>query len=102
MRNTCDVIVSRFSQIVDLILVHGTWNFWRLFKIALFSFYANFLIIFPIFVHQNVDPIGAHFYFDNYGKLTLDILIINLFIIIVFIFDQPVERTLLSINSNNI
>ena len=100
VRNTCDVIVSRFSQIVDLILVHGTWNFWRLFRIAFFSFYANFLIIFPIFVHQNVDPIGAHFYFDNYGKLTLDILVINIFIIVVFIFDQPVERTLLSINSN--
>ena len=100
VRNTCDVIVSRFSQIVNLIIVHGTWNFWRLMNIALLSFYANFIITLPMFIHQNSNPIGSCFFLFSPGILTLNILTINLFIIFVFCFDQPVERTLLAINNN--
>ena len=100
VRNTCDVIVSRFSQIVNLIIVHGTWNFWRLLNIALLSFYANFIITVPMFIHQNSNPIGSCFFLFSPGILTLNIITINLFIIFVFCFDQPVERTLLTINNN--
>lgn len=39
VRNTCDVIVSNFSQIVDLILVHGTWNYRKILKIGLIFIY---------------------------------------------------------------
>ena len=42
VRNTCDVIVSNFSQIVDLNLVHGTWNYKKVLKIELISFYLHF------------------------------------------------------------
>jgi magnesium-transporting ATPase (P-type) len=100
VRNTCDVIVSRFSQIVNLIIVHGTWNFWRLMNIALLSFYANFIITFPMFIHQNSNPVGSCFFLFSPGILTLNIVTINLFIIFIFCFDQPVERTLLTINNN--
>jgi phospholipid-translocating ATPase len=100
VRNTCDVIVSKFPQIVDLILVHGTWNFQRLYRICLTSFYANFFIIFPLFLHQNANNIGSSFFEINYTKLTLDILIINLSIILAHCFDNPVERPLIGLNSN--
>ena len=100
VRNTCDVIVSKFSQIVNLILLHGTWNFWRLINIALTSFYAHFIITLPTFIHQNSNPYGSCFFLFSPGMITLMILTINLFIILVFCFDQPVERTLLSLNSN--
>ena len=100
VRNTCDVIVSKFSQIVNLIIVHGTWNFWRLINIALLSFYANFIITLPMFIHQNANPYGSCFFLYSPGLLTLMILMFNIFIILVFCFDQPVERTLLALNSN--
>ena len=100
VRNTCDVIVSKFSQIIDLVLVHGTWSYRRLMNIAQLSFYANFVIIFPMFLHQNSNAIGSSFYFLHPLKISLDILIINLFIIFVFCFDYPVERTLITLNSN--
>ena len=100
VRNTCDVIVNNFSQIVDLILVHGTWNFWRVRNIALLSFYANFMITLPIFLHQNTNNIGSTFYIESYGKFALEILVINFFILFIFCFDIPVERTLIFLNVN--
>ena len=100
VRNTCDIIVSKFSQIVNLIIVHGTWNYWRLRNISLLSFYANFVISLPTFIHQNSNTIGSCFFLFSHGMITIMILTINIFIIIVFCFDQPVERTLLAVNSN--
>ena len=100
VRNTCDIIVTQFSQIVDLILVHGTWNFWKIRFIANLSFYSNFIITIPIFLHQNTNEIGSSFYIETYGKFALDILVINLFVIFTFSFDVPVERTLISLNIN--
>jgi len=79
VRNTCDIIVTQFSQIVDLILVHGTWNFWKIRYIANLSFYSNFIITIPIFLHQNTNEIGSSFYIETYGKFALDILVINVY-----------------------
>ncbi len=42
VRNACDALVSNFSQIEYLILVHETWNYKKILKIALLSFYLHF------------------------------------------------------------
>lgn len=98
VKTSCDVIVNKFPQIVDLILVHGTWNLKRLHSICMFTVYANFLIIFPFFLHQNSNPLGLSFFESNFIKLILDIVIINLTIIICFCFDQNMERSLIGLN----
>jgi len=69
VRNTCDIIVSRFSQITDLILVHGTWNYDRIINIILFSSYANLVIIFPFFYHFGSNKIESAFIEINYDLL---------------------------------
>lgn len=98
VRNTCDVIVSKFPQIVDLILIHGTWNIKRMYNILLFSVYSNFLVIFPYFLHQGINSAGSSFFELNYNKLVLDLTIINLLIICTFCFDQSIERALIGLN----
>jgi len=100
VRNTCDIIVSRFSQITDLILVHGTWNYDRIIKIIFFSAYANTLIIFPFFLHQNWNKEGSVFLDINYLKLNLDIVLINLAITIIFCLNTNIERALIGLNTN--
>mgnify|MGYP001571969549 CR=1 FL=1 len=66
VKNTCDVIVSKFNQIVDLILVHGSWNLNRFYNIAFFSIYMNFVIILPVFIYQSEIAIdSAFFYYDS-------------------------------------
>lgn len=100
VRNTCDIIVTKFSQITDLILVHGTWNYDRIIKIIYFSAYANTLIMFPFFLHQKANRFFSVFLEINYLKLNLDIVLINLAIVIIFCLNINIERALVGLNQN--
>lgn len=98
VKNTCDIIVTKFSQIVDLILVHGSWNLNRFINIAFFSIYSNMLIILPIFIYQSDISVDSSYYYDDSIQLILKIFIINCAIMVIFCFDQYVERPLIGIN----
>ena len=100
VRNTCDVIVSNFSQIVDLILVQGTWSYRRILEISIVSFYIHFLLIFPKILYLNYSMYGTTFY-DRFDlTFVVNVLIMNLFSIFTLSFDVPVERALISLNFN--
>ena len=100
VRNTCDVIVSNFSQIVDLILVHGTWNYRKILKIGLMSFYLHFLLLIPKFLYLNDNLYGYCFYEENNLIFVLNVLILNLYVLFMITFDIPVERALITLNIN--
>ena len=100
VRNTCDVIVSNFSQIVDLILVHGTWNYKKILKISLISFYLHFLLLIPKLLYLNDNFYGYCFYDENNLIFILNILVLNLYVIFMVTFDLPVERALVTLNFN--
>ena len=101
VRNACDVIVSSFSQIVNLILVHGTWNYKKILKISVLSFYFHFLLLIPKLLYLNENFNGFSFY-DGHNNLifTLNVLVINLFILFMITFDVPVEKALIILNTN--
>ena len=98
VRNTCDIIVNKFPQIVDLILIHGTWNLNRIINILMYSLYANLLIIIPYFYQQNNIQIGASFFNVNYLKLIMDILLIDLMILCILCLDQNIDRSLIGLS----
>jgi phospholipid-translocating ATPase len=100
VKNTCDVIVSKFSQITDLILVHGTWNYDRICKILFFSSYSNILVIFPFFLYHGNFIKGSAILELNFIKLIFDIIIINLMIILVFCHNNNIDRALIGLNPN--
>ena len=100
VRNTCDVIVTHFSQIVDLILVHGTWNYRKILKISLMSFYIHFLLLVPKFIFLNDNLYGYSFYDENNLIFLLSILLLNLYVLFMVTFDLPVERALVTLNFN--
>ena len=100
VRNTCDVIVSNFSQIVDLILVHGTLNYRKILRIGLLSFYLHFLLLIPKLFYLNENFNGLSFYDGNNLIFILNILVLNLFVLLMITFDVPVERALITLNLN--
>ena len=100
LRNTCDAIVSSFSQIVNLILVHGTWNYKKILKISLLSFYLHFLLLIPKLFYLNENFNGFCFYDGNNLIFTLNVLVLNLFILFMVTFDVPVEKALIILNMN--
>ena len=100
VRNTCDVIVSNFSQIVDLILVHGTLNYRKILKIGLLSFYMHFLLLLPKLFYLNENFNGLCFYDGHTLIFILNILVLNIFVLLMVTFDIPVERALITLNMN--
>ena len=100
VRNTCDAIVSHFSQIVDLILVHGTWNYRKILKIGLISFYIHFLLLIPKLLFLNDNVYGYSFYDENNLIFLLNVFVLNLYALFMITFDLPVERALITLNSN--
>lgn len=98
VKNTCDIIVSSFTQITDLILVHGTWNLHRITTIAVFSIYACTVIIFPYFIENRALDFGSCFPGTSYLTLMLQLLVINISIIIIICFDQNVERSVIGVS----
>ena len=98
VRNTCDIIVSSFTQITDLILVHGTWNLHRITTIAMFSIYACSVIIFPYYIENRVIEFGSCFPDTSYLTLMLQLLVINISLIVIICFDQNVERSVIGVS----
>jgi magnesium-transporting ATPase (P-type) len=43
--NASDFAIAQFRFLEDLLLIHGRWNFIRLSKVILFSFYKNALLV---------------------------------------------------------
>lgn len=97
LKGVCDLIVSSFAQITDLILVHGTWNLERIKNIIYFSLYANLILIFPILLQISLSEIFIMVQF-NYIYLMLILLIMNICIIFVFCFNNHLDRSLISIS----
>ena len=104
VKNTCDLIVSKFSQIPDLILVHGSWNLKRIIQICFYSLYASLVILMPLFHNIYFSEVFTSSEPDYLFLLT-SLLIFNFCIVTIFCFNQHVERCLLIISphifSNN-
>jgi len=45
--NSSDYAIARFKYLLPLLLLHGRWNYQRISRVILYSFYKNFLLILP-------------------------------------------------------
>lgn len=97
VKNTCDAIVSKFSQIPDMLIVHGTWNQNRIYQIVYYSLYTSLVIIMPYFFKQFFSEIYVS-YSSDYMYLLLSLVFINILIILCFCFNQHVDRSLILIS----
>lgn len=97
VRNTCDVIVSSFCQIGDLLLVHGSWNYNRIRKISFYSLYSSLLLGMPYFFKIYFSEVMIDYYID-YLFYMLVLIIVNSVIILLFSFDQHIDRSIYMIS----
>lgn len=97
VKNTCDLIISQFSQITDLILVHGTWNLQRIKSIIYYSLYSSLVIILPFFYFNFFSEVYSLLKPD-YLYLLLSLLITNFAITLAFCLNSHIERSIISIS----
>lgn len=63
--NASEYAIARFSYLVPLMLMHGRWNYMRISKVILFSFYKNFLVVLPNFYYSFKNLYSGTSYFDS-------------------------------------
>ena len=89
--NASDFAIAQFRFLEDLLLVHGRWDFMRLSKTVLFSFYKNavlagLLIVFSREAYYSGEPL-----FDMWAMSSFNF--VNGFGILLFgMFDRDVDR----------
>ena len=47
--NSSDYSIARFSYLLRLLQIHGRWNYSRISRVVLYSFYKNFIQVLPLF-----------------------------------------------------
>ena len=89
--NCSDFSISQFRFLLPLLLVHGHWNYWRMSKTCMYSFYKNAVLVLTIFLFQ--------FYCHWTGRALYDEWVIGMFnfilgfpILLLGVFDRPISR----------
>ncbi|GMH82158.1 hypothetical protein TrVE_jg12998 [Triparma verrucosa] len=89
--NSSDFSIAQFRFLTDLLLVHGRWNYVRMAKTCMYSFYKNSVLVFSIFFFQ---------FFNHWsGRPLYDEWVIGMFnfilgwpILLIGIFDRDISR----------
>lgn len=89
--NSSDFSIAQFRFLTDLLLVHGRWNYVRMAKTCMYSFYKNSVLVFSIFFFQ--------FFCHWSGRPLYDEWVIGMFnfilgwpILLIGIFDRDISR----------
>jgi len=64
--NSSDFAIAQFKFLRNLMLVHGRWNYRRICKVVLYSFYKNMVLAFILFYFTTVSGWSGQSLYDSY------------------------------------
>ena len=89
--NSSDFAIAQFRFLEDLLLVHGRWNFMRLSKTVLFSFYKNAVLAGLLIVFSRETLYSGEPLMDQWAISSFNI--VNGFGILLFgMFDRDIDK----------
>lgn len=89
--NASDFAIAQFRFLEDLLIVHGRWNFMRLSKTVLFSFYKNAILAGLLIVYSRENYYSGEPLFDMWALSSFNF--VNGFgILVLGMFDRDVDR----------
>jgi len=90
--NASDFAIAQFRFLKRLLLVHGRWNYRRMSKVVLYSFYKNLVLVLTLFFYLFVSGFsGTSLYEDN--MLAGYNFFLGLPILFLGLFDKDVTAT---------
>lgn len=89
--NSSDFAIAQFRFLEDLLLVHGRWNFMRLSKAVLFSFYKNAVLAGLLVVYSSLAYYSGEPIFDSW-TLSVFNFVNGWGILILGMFDRDVDK----------
>mmetsp|Transcript_23218 Transcript_23218/g.33776 ORF Transcript_23218/g.33776 Transcript_23218/m.33776 type:complete len:1789 (+) Transcript_23218:129-5495(+) len=89
--NSSDFAIAQFRYLEELVLIHGRWNFIRMSKVILFSFYKNAVFAALLIVYQFFALFSGVFLFDQWVAAGFNFFV---FLPILFfgIFDRDLDK----------
>jgi len=89
--NASDFSIAQFRFLEDLLLVHGRWDFMRLSKVVLFSFYKNAVLAGLLIVYSGETLYSGQPLFDMWALSSFNF--VNFYAIFFFgMFDRDVDK----------
>lgn len=89
--NSSDFAIAQFRYLEELLLVHGRWNFIRLSKVVLFSFYKNAVLVSLLVIYSTRTLYSGTILFDQWMYAMFNF-VATIPIIFTAIFDRDLER----------
>lgn len=86
--NYSDIIVENFSMVYPLIVIHGTWNLYRLLKIVFLYFYKHLLYIALLFQTQFITAFSSFSFIDPKLAMFNHVVITGIPVLALGVFDE--------------
>ena len=90
--NSSDFAIAQFRFLRRLLLIHGRWNYCRMAKVILYSFYKNVAITLTIFISQFAMQFTGTLIYENSLYSYYNVFFLAMPIVAVGTFDQDVRR----------
>lgn len=99
--NCSDYAISRFHFLLPLLFLHGRWNYHRITKVILYSFYKNFLLILPMFYFSFLNLYSGTALYDSWLIMSYNVFFTSLPIIALGASDTDSDATKLLRSPSN-
>lgn len=89
--NSSDYAIARFSYLQPLLFLHGRWNYQRITKVILYSFYKNFLLVLPMFYFSFTNQFSGSALYDSWLIMAYNVGFTALPVIILGCLDKDID-----------
>ena len=89
-----DYAIAQFRFLRDLLLVHGRWNYQRIAKLILFSFYKNMAFSLTQFWFGFYNGFSGQTLYDSWYLAIYNVTSTSVPIMVTALFDQDVDRAM--------
>lgn len=89
--NSSDYAISRFQHLLPLLFLHGRWNYQRITRVVLYSFYKNFLLVLPMFLFSFSNLYSGTALYDSWLIMSYNVGFTAFPIIILGVMDKDLS-----------
>lgn len=90
--NSSDYAVARFKFLLPLLFIHGRFNYQRISKVILYSFYKNFILVLPMFYFSFFNLYSGTTLYDSWILIFYNVFLTALPIVIVGTIDKDLAQ----------
>ncbi|CAG9315347.1 unnamed protein product [Blepharisma stoltei] len=90
-KNFCEIAISHFALLKELILVHGHWNYSRMSRAILLYFYKNFILTVITFGYVFISDFSGTSIFNSGLLVGYNLLYTTFPLIVLGVFDQDIS-----------